>query len=59
MKLESYAPPAGGPAAFDPGEDTPEVEAELLKGVNGTFAPYSRQTLEAVAERVRREKSGQ
>ena len=59
VKLERYAPSAGSAAAFDPEEDTPELEAELLKGVQGTFAPYSRQALEAVAERVRLEKSGQ
>jgi hypothetical protein len=57
VKLERYVP-AAGEADLNLEEDTPELEAELLKAVNGPFTPYSRQDLEAVAERVRREKSG-
>ena len=37
-------------------QDSPELEAELLKAANGPFTPYSRKDLEAVAERVLREK---
>ena len=37
-------------------EDSPELEAELLRAANGPFTPYSRKDLEAVAERVIRAK---
>ena len=37
-------------------EDSPELAAELMKAAKGPFTPYSRADLEAVAERVRREK---
>jgi hypothetical protein len=50
-------PERGGPLDLE--EDSPELEEELLKGVRGTFTLYSRQDLDAMAERVRREKTGQ
>jgi len=48
VKLERFEP-------FDPEEDGPELEAMLLKAVEGPHTPYSRKDLEAVAEKVRRE----
>ena len=43
-------------SALDLEQDSPELEAELLKAANGPFTPYSRKDLEAVAERVIRAK---
>ncbi len=57
VRLEPYVPIGGG-MDMDLEEDSPELEAELLKGVRGKFTPYSRQDLETIAERRRREKSG-
>lgn len=37
-------------------EGSPELAAELMKAAKGPFTPYSRADLEAVAERVWREK---
>lgn len=43
---------------FDPNEDSPELEAELLKGIDGPVAPYSADELhaacEAAAKRLRK-----
>jgi hypothetical protein len=33
-------------------KDTPELEAELLKAIDGPFAPYSSEELKTVGERV-------
>ena len=57
VKLERY-PSAGDPVDFDLEQDSSALQDELLKGVKGPFTPYSRTDLEAIAERVRREKSG-
>ncbi len=57
VKLERYAP-SDGPVGFDLEQDSSELEAELLKGVQGPFTPYSRRDLDAIAERVRRENVG-
>lgn len=57
VKLERYAPISGA-VEFDLEQDSAELEAELLKAVRGTFTPYSRQDLDAIAERVRVEKAG-
>jgi hypothetical protein len=56
VRLEPYVP-AGGAADLNLEEDSPELEAELLKAVRGPFTPYSREDLEAIKERVRREKA--
>ncbi len=56
VKLERYAP-ASGAVEFDLEQDSAELEAELLKAVRGPFTPYSRQDLEAIAERVRGEQT--
>jgi hypothetical protein len=56
VKLEPYLP-SEGCVDLDLEQDSTELEAELLKAVKGPFTPYSRQELEAIAERVRREKA--
>jgi hypothetical protein len=44
----------GTPLDLD--EDSPELEAELLKAANGPFTPYSTEEMRAACERVLREK---
>ena len=39
-------------------EDSPELEAELLKAVNGPHSPYSSEEMRADCERIIREKRG-
>ena len=39
-------------------EDSPELEAELLKAVNGPHSPYSSEDMRAECERIIREKRG-
>jgi hypothetical protein len=39
-------------------EDSPELEAELLKAANGPFTPYSSEEMRAACERIIREKRG-
>jgi hypothetical protein len=39
-------------------EDSPELEAELLKAVNGPHSPYSSEEMRAACEKVIREKRG-
>jgi len=36
--------------------DSPELEAELLKAIDGPFAPYSSEEMRAIGERIVREK---
>jgi hypothetical protein len=43
---------------LDMEEDSPELEAELLKAANGPFTPYSSEEMRAVCERIIREKRG-
>ena len=43
---------------LDPEEDSPELEAELLKAVNGPHSPYSSGEMHAACERIIREKHG-
>jgi len=57
VKLERYAPPSGA-VELDLEHDSAALEVELLKAVRGSFTPYSRQDLEAIAKRVRVEKAG-
>jgi hypothetical protein len=45
--------------ALDLEEDSPELETELLKAVDGPFAPYSADETRAVGERVIRRNQGQ
>jgi hypothetical protein len=37
-------------------EDSPELEAELLKAVNGPHSPYSSEEMRAACEKILREK---
>jgi antitoxin (DNA-binding transcriptional repressor) of toxin-antitoxin stability system len=39
-------------------EDSPELEAELLKAVEGPHAPYSHEEMEAILNRVVAEERG-
>ena len=39
-------------------EDSPELEAELLKAANGPFTPYSSEEMRSACERVIRKKRG-
>jgi len=39
-------------------EDSPELEAELLKAIDGPFEPYSSEEMRAIGERIIREKQG-
>jgi hypothetical protein len=36
--------------------DSPELEAELLKAIDGPFAPYSAEEMRAIGERIIRQK---
>jgi hypothetical protein len=45
-------------AALDLEADSPELEAELLKAVNGPHSPYSSEEMRAACERIVREKRG-
>ena len=40
------------PSDLNPEEDTPELEAELLKAANGPFAPFDPAELRAIGERI-------
>jgi len=46
------------PRVLDPEEDSPELEAELLKAVNGPHAPYSSEEMRVICDRILREKRG-
>jgi antitoxin (DNA-binding transcriptional repressor) of toxin-antitoxin stability system len=46
------------PYALDLEEDSPELEAELLKAANGPFTPYSSEEMRAACEQIIREKRG-
>lgn len=44
---------------LDPEEDSPELEAELLKAIDGPFRPYSEGEFRAVGERIIRDQRQQ
>ena len=44
-------------AALDLERDSPELEAELLKGIDGPFTPYSPEEMRGIVERIIREES--
>lgn len=46
------------PRKLDLEEDSPELEAELLKAAAGPFTPYSSQELREACEKIIREKRG-
>jgi hypothetical protein len=56
VRLERYTP-ASGAVDYDPEHDSAQLEAELLQAMRGPFTPYSRQDLDAIAERVRVEQA--
>ena len=39
-------------------EDSPELEAELMKAANGPFTPYSSEEMRAACEQIIRKKRG-
>jgi hypothetical protein len=43
---------------MDTETDNPELEAELLKGIEGPFTPYSSAEMRSVGERVIKQKQG-
>jgi hypothetical protein len=45
-------------APLDLEEDSPELEAELLKAMNGPHSPYSSEEMRDACERIIREKRG-
>jgi hypothetical protein len=53
--LEVTLNPRGG---LDLDVDSPELEAELLKGAKGPFTPYSSQEMREACEKIIREKRG-
>ena len=46
------------PHVLDLEEDSPQLEAELLKAVNGPHSPYSFEEMRAACEKIIREKRG-
>jgi hypothetical protein len=42
------------PRVLDLEEDSPELEAELLKAANGPFTPYSPEEMRAACEKIRK-----
>jgi hypothetical protein len=44
------------PRVLDLDEDSPELEAELLKAANGPFSSYRESELREIADRVLRER---
>ena len=46
------------PRFLDLDEESPELEAELLKAAAGPFTPYSAEEMRAACEKVIREKRG-
>lgn len=54
MELEA-TPPHGGALSLDLDEDSPELEAELLKAVKGPHAPFSEAELRGIANRALQE----
>ena len=45
--------------ALDLEEDSPELEAELLKAIDGPYTPYSSEEFRTIGERMIREKRKQ
>jgi hypothetical protein len=44
-------------SALDLEEDSPELEAELLKAIDGPYTPYSTEEMRSIVERIIREES--
>ena len=47
--------PNGATKPLDPEEDSPELEAELLRAIDGPYRPYSEDEFHAIGERILRE----
>ncbi len=47
--------PCDATKPLDPEEDSPELEAELLKAIDGPYRPYSEDEFRAIGERIVRE----
>ena len=45
--------------SLDLEKDSPELEAELLKAIDGPFEPYSAEEMKAIGRDVLRKKQGQ
>lgn len=43
------------PPTIDPEVDSPELEAELLKAIDGPYTPYSTEEFREIGERMIRE----
>ena len=43
------------PPPLDPEVDSPELEAELLKAIDGPYTPYSAEEFREIGERIIRE----
>lgn len=41
--------------ALDLEQDSPELEAELLKAIDGPYTPYSQEEMRGIVERIIRE----
>lgn len=48
----------GQGGVIDPEEDSPELEAELLKAVRGAHKPLTKESLRAIADRASAELRG-
>ena len=44
---------------LDPEVDSPELEAELLKAIDGPYSPYSAEEFREIGERIIREQRKQ
>jgi hypothetical protein len=44
------------PSTLDPEVDSPELEAELLKAIDGPYTPYSPEEMRTMGEIIIREK---
>ena len=51
--------PRDAATPFDPEEDSPELEAELLKAIDGPYTPYSSEEFRTIGERIIHEKRKQ
>lgn len=45
------------PGVIDPETDSPELESELLKAIDGPYTPYSPEEARAIVERIIREEA--
>jgi len=46
----------GSSSPLDPEADSPELEAELLKAIDGPYTPYCPEEMRAIGERIIRGK---